>query len=743
MTILTPETAPSRIGQNSLARAAGMRITTVARSSVGAMAILCAVCWAIGAEAGCDDRASATPSTAPDDAARPEIYAGRVLGLDGRPVAGARLYLVEYAETAGAGAPPPPPPGMPPPAARAVTDDSGRFRFSAADMTYAELDGLPARRAGLLVAEAEGYGPDWIQTARHEAPEFLFKLPRDDVTVRGRLLDKAGRPVVGASVQLSHLDVPRRGNLDDYIAFVTSDVSRFATYDYDKILIATWAVPRLADRVLTDGDGRFRLGALGRDRVAVLRIRGLSVEETTITVMTSDRVDRRGMPRSSEEERLPHSASFVLRVGAGRTITGVVRDKASGEPIADMWVAADGTAAWRMTVDGPGDFASDAQGQFMITGVSPARRPLEVIAAPKPGAGHFMGEAKEDAAGRVVIDCPRGIPFTLNLVDEAGAPVEADVCYYPVFINPNVYTMFAPNSVVCNCPLGRAARQTDGSYRGAVLPGPGVVLAKTSRGSGFRPAHVDPKAFFAPGKTDWTAQDLISLYGNHDTISIPHLGGPAWVDQHDYSAIVLVNPPRDSGPLALSATVVADRPRQVTLVDPEGKPVVGVQSVGLTYHPWDREARLRSSIFPIVGLHPDRVRRILFVHEPRQLSGLLLARGDGDAPYTVQLRPWSTLTGRLIDTEGRPIAKAFLAESTEFEFASHDDPSVGRLPVGIETDEHGRFRAERLVPGVGYTANVYRPAGRLWGTAFRDAKVAPGRIRDLGDIRLRGPLEGH
>ncbi len=67
--------------------------------------------------------------------------------------------------------------------------------------------------------------------------------------------------------------------------------------------------------------------------------------------------------------------------------------------------------------------------------------------------------------------------------------------------------------------------------------------------------HVDPKAFFAPGKTDWTAcQDLISTYGNHDTLSI-HPGW--WLDQHDYAAIVLVNPPENSGAAELTLNRLA------------------------------------------------------------------------------------------------------------------------------------------------------------------------------------------
>jgi hypothetical protein len=47
---------------------------------------------------------------------------------------------------------------------RAITAAGGLFRFSAKDLTFTSLDGLPARRPALLIAAAHGYAPDWVQT---------------------------------------------------------------------------------------------------------------------------------------------------------------------------------------------------------------------------------------------------------------------------------------------------------------------------------------------------------------------------------------------------------------------------------------------------------------------------------------------------------------------------------------------------------------------------------------------------
>ena len=47
------------------------------------------------------------------------------------------------------------------------------------------------------------------------------------------------------------------------------------------------------------------------------------------------------------------------------------------------------------------------------------------------------------------------------------------------------------------------------------------------------------------------------------------------------------------------------------------------------------------TVFAVLYGIPDRRRRITFVKEDHKLIGFLLARGDGDTPYTVRMRPWS------------------------------------------------------------------------------------------------------
>jgi hypothetical protein len=92
----------------------------------------------------------------PDDPKLAGTFTGRVLGPDGKPVAGAKIFIVPDDAKLKAIGP-----------VRAVTGADGRFSFDAPDMTFRSLDGLPARRQGLLFAAHEGYVPDWMTTWGH------------------------------------------------------------------------------------------------------------------------------------------------------------------------------------------------------------------------------------------------------------------------------------------------------------------------------------------------------------------------------------------------------------------------------------------------------------------------------------------------------------------------------------------------------------------------------------------------
>ncbi len=685
----------------------------------------------------------------PDDPNLAGHFAGRVIGPDGRPVGGAQLFVVTTEPTPTSAGP-----------VRAVSGADGRFEFDAPDMTSAGIDGLPVRMQGLLVATADGFYPDWVftwgetrrfyslQTDPVKGADLTLRLGPSDAPIHGRLLDQKGEPLAGARVRLSNLRVPKEHNFDADLKKFEDSTGRQWPFNYEHQLYQPNVLPGVTTETIADADGRFRISGIGRDRLVELTITAPGVVNSSLTVMTRDAPDL-AFDRDADgyPARAILGAGFTARLKPGRTVRGFVRDRETHAPIAGMWVVAGN--AIEVLRGNRCDFRSDANGRYTISGIDPSTRDLEVYAIPQPGQPHLLTRASVGERSGAMLDCPRGIPFRLKLVDEAGMPAEADVEYRPVMPNPHALTLLPWVWADGTFPLNRAVMTSKGTYEGFAIPGPGAVMVKMPSGHDYRAAHVDPKAFFAPGRTEWTNQELITAYGTQDTLII----GQAWVDQHDYAAIVLVNPPLGSKLLELSATVFRDKPRHVTILDPAGEPVVGVETRGLTAFPWDQERPLRAATVPISKLHPDRCRRITFIKENRKLVGFLLARGDGDSPYTVQLQPWATVTGRIVDENGDPLARkddggmngghaVAMGTNHRLLIANHDDPGFGAVP-DFGSDGEGRFRVERLVPGLRYQCDIYRDAGWYAGIAFENLVLKPGETRDLGDIRWKTPVDIH
>jgi hypothetical protein len=268
------------------------------------------------------------------------------------------------------------------------------------------------------------------------------------------------------------------------------------------------------------------------------------------------------------------------------------------------------------------------------------------------------------------------------------------------------------------------------------MPGPGVVLVRTRDRSEYQPALVDPKAFFAPELPESNTPRRMPAYGDRDKVET--FGGP--ISQIDYEAIVLVNPAPDSEPLQLSATVVRGTPRRVSLFDPDGKPVVGVRPHGIVSNYYSSAQPLRTASFSLTRLHPDRVRRITFFEDARKLIAFLPASGDGDSPYRVQMQPWGTVTGRIVDDNGNPV-KATLSVPN-WSSGGNIDPAIGVFSP-TATNAQGHYRIDKLVPGLRYTAQIHLKGNRLIGSAFEKLVLKPGESRDFGELSVgTGPLAG-
>src|SRR5262249_11362049 len=238
---------------------------------------------------------------------------GRVLDPDGKPFAGAKVYLWTRTSRKLAALP-----------VRATTAEDGRFSFT---VTATE------REQGKVVATAGGNGPDWAELEPESKEEMTLRLAKDDVPVGGRIIDLEGRPIAGVTIEVTGLDQGENGDLQAWFK-----AKKGYAYFEQKHLSGK-ALDCPTPRTAGEG-GRVRpsglRSGLGRERVVYLRIRGPNIENGLIHVVTTTG----DVPGERTGFLGVFPASFDYPAGPSKPIIGTVRDKATGKPLAGITVAA-------------------------------------------------------------------------------------------------------------------------------------------------------------------------------------------------------------------------------------------------------------------------------------------------------------------------------------------------------------------------------------------------------------------
>jgi hypothetical protein len=190
------------------------------------------------------------------------------------------------------------------------------------------------------------------------------------------------------------------------------------------------------------------------------------------------------------------------------------------------------------------------------------------------------------------------------------------------------------------------------------------------------------------------------------------------------------------------------------LLGPDGRLVSGAFPAGLRHDWfWGPDERLKTDEFTALGVDRARPRLLGFVHPDRQLAGSVVVRGHEKAPITVRLAPWGTVSGRLLDGEGRPIQDVMLW-FTDVPVTKPGEPRDIHAGIYIvdrsaykpsphpRTDAKGRFRVEGLIPGLKYhlalsESDTQAGQAKWKGLVFTNLVLTPGQTRDLGDVKLQ------
>jgi RNA polymerase sigma factor (sigma-70 family) len=659
-----------------------------------------------GPPAGAAKQAGSDPTPAPR-AARPPAddketisYGGRVVGPDGRPIAGAKLYLTPFW-------------GLrersPAITESATTSVDGRFRFAVPKATVRE-DRI------VVTAVAANYAVTWMEVpAEGKRDDLTLQLTTDDVPINGEIVDLQGRPIAGATVRVLQISAAPKEDLGPWLEAVKA--KKGLSFELEHQYFTRWTTAMSA-KVTTDDAGRFRLTGIGRNRLVRVRLDGPGIASQYLHVLT-----RPGRPIEVTELTSEHEGNFVttyygasLRhvAAPSRTILGVVRDKDTKRPLAGVTIKSDklATAPWygRDIVQ----TTTDAKGRFQLAGlpkgegnqvlvVPNSEQPYPIIRTDVPNSPG-LGPVTLD------IDLKRGVWIEGKVTDKAtGKPLQGSVQYFALHDNAknlHDYPGYAGERVDSS---GTATRK-DGSYRVVGLPGPGLLALRC----------------WAPGLS---ANERDDEYGTKQVMVFTK---PGPIISENYTGLARVEPPQGTARWVRDLPVDCDPGWSFTgrVLGPDDKPLPGVLSFGLVrrLEPWDAQKKMAE--FTVSGLNPRRPREFLFLHQEKGLVGTAGPPKANGGSVMVRMVPGAAVRGRLVDADGRPRAgvelKLTFRTKTESFWQSYP-------PESIKTDMEGRFRLEALLPG--YRFRLSDSTGEL----LLDSALRSGQTTELGDVQMTQP----
>jgi protocatechuate 3,4-dioxygenase beta subunit len=662
----------------------------------------------------------AGPTAAPQSVESPGAKAGRdaeagatrrVLDPDGKPVAGATVYR-SHSESD--------PLDRDPKDAVPLTrtGPDGSFRLSPGDVKAA------ADRSVQIVAMAEGYGPAFLEPAGGDAAPVL-RLARDDVAIRGRVIDIQGRPVAGTTIQVVGILRPNSGTLDEWLDALKRE--RVA-YPAQSTMLRSWSgddLPALFPAVVADREGRFMVKGVGRERIAALFVSGPGIETIFVYAATRDmpavKVSRLGQALPSERDAVVyHGAAPDLAAGPGLEIVGTVRDKANGRPLAGI------TVQTTLPIGDPSRYfktTTDARGDYRLSGLSPKNmfgEDQEILAGAKEGppfvpALQHASETPGRAPVRRDFALRRGAWVRGRVIDRStGKSVPAALNYFILEDNPHLDDYPGYGTLRFMRPY---RTDENGEFRIAVLPGRGILGAWAAG-----PYRLAVGLEHIKGR-DPRGLEVVNARPNE-------------VIPANFNTLIEIDP--RPGEESVTVDIGLDRGRTLKgkLVGPDGEPVVGALMVGAEdfYQRWS-ERPLPTAEFEVHALGTQRKRGLLFYHESKHLAGAYLIKPDEAGPLTVRLEPCGTLSGRVLDRGGLPLAGALLRCNRPILFGEDGaEFDNGALPSSIRTDKDGRFRTSGLVPGLKYTMTAWKD-GRFAGRAAADVIIRAGEVKELGDVK--------
>ncbi len=671
-----------------------------------------------------DESAKVQPAKADG---KPITVTGTVVGPDGQPAAGVSINTMKpgTSETDR-------------PTVRELTK-------TAADGTFAvTLDPVPAGRPELrfLAAAKAGFAPDWVRVGEVGDAPVSLKLAADDVPVTGRITDLEGKAVPKAVVRVRTLATTPTGDLSRVWA-EWPRTPYLALQLANKDLWEPW-LGGLPESVTADTDGQFEIKGVGRGRLLGLMVEGAGIETAGLRVVTDPKFDpkaveqptRGTMPGGSfQPGPALYGPTFTHAGKATQPVVGTVTDSRTGKPVAGVMV--NGSAGGPRWGENSVRATTDAAGKFALHGVAKADK-VSLFVYPRPDEPYLP--FRTTVAGRpglteirADLTLVRGVRVKGRVVEKgSGKPVTGAGVHYTALADNKLHAALMGD----RRGEGGAFQGTgpDGRFEMTVLPGAGIITAQGETGG--RNSFI-PYTQVRIAKADRPRADHAQLDNLGECFSAAdgHI-----IILRSLSGYAIIEPkPTDD---AVEVTITFDRGGTATgtVVDADGRPATGVTAYKLTAC-YDSPQKLTGGAFTVIALEADHPRTVLFVDEAKKLAAAVELKG-GEKDVTVKLQPWGTLSGRLLDADGKPVAgatvTAVVKQSQHSKYMAFQAMVQGRTAT---TDAAGRFKLD-VIGGEPEYHLGFSLKNKFLDTGFnpraKGHAVKPGETTAVGDLKAKG-----
>ncbi len=615
---------------------------------------------------------------------------GRVVDAQGHAVAGARIFIREWAVKRTSSLTPAQSSELvrvgelPDILAQGETDKEGHFQLKdvvAPSFPSRENQGQFEDRTFPwdMIVLAKGHSLAWVRLTPEKQREPLTVTLGKEASIRGRITRVDGKPIEGARIRAIE------------IAETSAGIREFGSSDHR--LDLGWSSVPVDAR--TSNDGRFVLAGLPPDRRITLHLRADGYQWKTVYASTTaqqlpDLVDTTFHFSRRETTKHPiHTGDFVVQMKAtDHRLQGTLVFEETGEPAAGTQVLVGYTPKGK----------TDSNGRFLIEDLAAGTIQLHAYADRKDYAPLDLTVEIPETEKRIerTFKLPRGLAVSGRVVDSAGKSVEgAKLRYENSPQSKGISTLFGL----------QATTDSTGRFHLNVPAGPGFIVV-----------YGAPRGLVRPG---------LRFVGSapEDRLARP-LDGK--------SGTIIDN---------LSFTLYRGRNATIHALDPEGHSLAGVEvrSYEFQSHPEEPLLTNKDGLVELSGLARGGTITLDLIHREKKLGGRVELLDNQGSEFSKvidrKLSPLGSLTGSVLDENNKPIKTPSLilyvdAKTPE----SIGKPISQRNAVAVD----GAFRFDELIPGASYYVSA-NADGHAWQNSKR-ITAETGATQQLEPLRLPSAL---